>query len=106
MCLVTSEPQALITASKTSHSIELKWNPPRSHRECVHHYEVLPGVNFINILRAVLARADLKSAIKTVKLSAFLVLSESASAKAALRMFDEIDTCLEILNRALLVNNK
>ena len=45
-----------------------------------------PGFNFTNILRAAFRRADPKSAKKTIKLSSFFVLLESALVKAARRM--------------------
>ncbi len=44
-----------------------------------------PGVNFINVLRAALTRADPESAKNTVKLSVFFPLLGSASVKAACR---------------------
>jgi len=47
--------------------------------------EVTPGVDFINVLRAALARADPKSTKNTVKSSGFFALLGSSCVKAAHR---------------------
>ena len=44
------------------------------------------GVNFTNILRAAITRADPNSAKKTVKLSSFIALLGSSHVKAARKM--------------------
>ena len=49
-------------------------------------FTYLPGVNFINILRAAFTRADPKSAKNTVKSSSFFAHLESAIVKAAGKM--------------------
>jgi len=50
-----------------------------------------PGVNFINVLRAAFAKADLKSAKKAGKLSVFSALLESACVKSFVQNVGEID---------------
>jgi len=49
--------------------------------------KLTPVVNFINILHAAFKRASPKSAKNIVKLSVFLLLLGSVSAKAACRTF-------------------
>ncbi len=57
-----------------------------------------PGVNFIKVLRAAFARADPKSAKKTVKLSVFFALLGSAHIKASRKIFGETQHCLTVHN--------
>ena len=49
--------------------------------------KLIPGLNFINVLRTALACADPKSVKKTVKLSICFTLLGSMSVKAVLSMF-------------------
>jgi len=60
-------------------------------------FQARPGVDFINILRAVFMFEDPKSEIKTVKLSIFLALLGSALVKAAHRMLMKLTPGLNIL---------
>jgi len=57
---------------------------------------IVPGVNFINILRATFVRADPKSAKKTDNLTAFFAVLGYVSVKAALRTLMKLTPLLSI----------
>ena len=58
----------------------------------------IPGVNFTNVLRAALTRADPKSAIKLLNLTVVFALLGSTSVKAARRMLVKLNPRVNFIN--------